>query len=104
MIVERGPVREVFNDPRNAYTLGLLQSIPDVVQGPKRRLRQIPGSPPNMLAPPKGDPFAPRNPFATPRCFEEVPPLRPVADGHPEHFVAAWYDLRQHRDAALEVQ
>ena len=37
--------------------------------------------------------FAPRNPFATERCFQETPPLVPVTGGHPDHLVAAWYDL-----------
>lgn len=98
-IVERGPVGEVFKDPRNAYTLGLLKSLrrPDMRRG--ARLEQILGSPPNMLDAPVGDSFAPRNPFATQRCWKERPPLRPVLDGHPEHYVAAWYDLREVRAA-----
>jgi oligopeptide/dipeptide ABC transporter ATP-binding protein len=91
-IMERGPVREVFASPHSAYTLGLLQSLPE--HGMKKgRLQQIPGQPPNLTRLPPGDPFAPRNRFATPRCFEEVPPLRPVSGGSPEHLVAAWYDL-----------
>ena len=101
-IVECGPARDVFKDSRNAYTLGLLQSIPDVAHGGTGRLRQIPGAPPNMLDPPPGDPFAPRNPYATERCFREMPPLRPVPGGHPEHLVAAWYDLREARRKDLE--
>ena len=92
-IAERGPVDEVFEDPRSAYTWGLLQSLPHCQQGEHARLFQIPGQPPDMLVPPKGDPFAPRNRFATPRCFEEVPSLRPIANGDPAHLVAAWYDL-----------
>ncbi|WP_435169346.1 ABC transporter ATP-binding protein [Falsirhodobacter sp. 1013] len=90
-IMERGPVGPVFRDPRSAYTWGLLRSLPDEGARAQRRLYQIPGSPPNMAAPPVGDPFAPRNPFATDRCHREVPPLRPV-DAH-GHMVAAWYDL-----------
>jgi len=96
-VIERGPVRAIFRDPRNAYTLGLLRCIPDV-SGPKRgRLAQIPGSPPDLHRLPKGDAFAVRNAYATKRCFEEVPPLAPVVDGHPDHLVAAWYDLRDTR-------
>ena len=95
-IMERGPVRAVFKDTRNAYTLGLLKSLPrlDIKKG-ATRLVQISGSPPDMHTDPVGDPFAPRNPYATPRCWEETPPLRPVEDGDPDHYVAAWYDLRQ---------
>jgi peptide/nickel transport system ATP-binding protein len=94
-IVERGPVDAVFSDPRNAYTLGLLRSLPDlsVPNGPRRRLVQIDGAPPDMRFPPKGDPFAPRNRYATPRCFDESPPLTQAAGAAPGHLVAAWYNL-----------
>jgi peptide/nickel transport system ATP-binding protein/oligopeptide transport system ATP-binding protein len=98
-VVERGPAKEVFGDPRNAYTLGLMRSLPKM-EGERERLTQIEGSPPDMRIPPKGDPFAPRNQYATERCFNEIPPLAPVRDGHPEHLVAAWYDLR----AILEAE
>jgi peptide/nickel transport system ATP-binding protein/oligopeptide transport system ATP-binding protein len=92
-IMERGPVDAVFASPRSAYTYGLLQSLPHGARPPGGRLMQIPGAPPDMFAPPPGDPFAPRNPFATPRCHVEAPPLRPVPDSAPGHMVAAWYDL-----------
>ena len=96
-IVERGPVRAVFKDTRSAYTLGLLESLPRVDRTDDGRLRQISGSPPDMHVEPSGDPFAPRNPYATPRCHDETPPLRPVEGGDPAHQVAAWYDLREVR-------
>jgi oligopeptide/dipeptide ABC transporter ATP-binding protein len=99
-IMERGPVRSIFHDPRSAYTWGLLKSLPGKIVSPTQRLYQIPGAPPDMIHPPKGDPFAPRNAFATPRCATEMPPLRQVEDGTPGHQVAAWYDLR----AAIAAQ
>lgn len=92
-IQERGPVRALFNSPRSAYTWGLLQSLPTPLRRHQGRLYQIPGCPPDPVSLPAGDPFAPRNPFATERCFTEVPPLRPVSDSVPGHQVAAWYDL-----------
>ncbi len=92
-IMERGPVDAVFASPRSAYTYGLLQSLPHGARPPGGRLMQIPGSPPDIFAPPPGDPFAPRNPFATPRCQVEAPPLRAVNGSAPGHMVAAWYDL-----------
>jgi oligopeptide/dipeptide ABC transporter ATP-binding protein len=96
-IVERGPVKEVFNDPRNAYTIGLMHSLPRMdARGGGGKLTQIEGSPPDMRIEPKGDSFAPRNPlYRTERCLVEVPPLLPVKEGHPEHLVAAWYDVRE---------
>jgi len=94
-IVERGPIDVVFKDPRHAYTLGLLNSIPRLDQRGGGRLEQIEGSPPDMRELPPGCPFAPRNPYATERCWKEKPPLRPAPESHPEHLVAAWYDLRE---------
>ncbi len=97
-IVERGPVDVVFKDPRHAYTLGLLNSLPRLdKQHGSKRLEPIPGSPPDMREFPDRDPFAPRNPYATERCWQERPALRPVEDSSPDHYVAAWYDLREVR-------
>jgi len=98
-IVERGPIRSVFQDPRNAYTLGLLNSLPRLDRsGQSQKLVQIEGVPPDMRIEPKGDPFAPRNPlYRTDRCWEESPPLEQVRDGVEGHMAAAWYDLRAAR-------
>jgi len=90
-VVERGPVDAVFHDPRHAYTLGLLRSIPSAGA---ERLLGIDGQPPDPVHLPVGDAFAPRNPYATSRCFLERPPLVPVDQGVPGHTAAAWYDLR----------
>ncbi|MBE9605834.1 ABC transporter ATP-binding protein [Acetobacteraceae bacterium H6797] len=106
-IMERGPTRAVFQDTRSAYTYGLLRSLPDHdqppvpdAQGRRPRLHQIPGSPPDLFRPPAGDPFAPRNPYATERCLTEAPPLAQAPGGVPGHLVAAWYDLRSVRENA----
>ena len=95
LIVERGPIKEVFSNPRNAYTLGLLHSLPRMdLKGGGGKLTQIEGQPPDMRILPKGDPFAPRNPeYRTERCWDERPPLRQVEGGVEGHLVAAWYDL-----------
>lgn len=92
-VMERGPVDALFDSPRSAYTWGLLQSLPGSLQPGDGRLYQIPGNPPDPIHLPKGDPFAPRNPFATVRCQQEVPPLRQVDNSVPGHLVAAWYNL-----------
>jgi oligopeptide/dipeptide ABC transporter ATP-binding protein len=92
-IMERGSADSIFEDPRSAYTWGLLQSLPTADRRREGRLHQILGSPPDLYQPAVGDPFAPRNAFATARCFAEMPPLRQVEAGVPGHLVAAWYDL-----------
>ena len=53
----------------------------------KDRLEAIPGTPPNMIYPPKGDAFAERNKYALAIDFERQPPMFPVSD---THFAATW--------------
>ncbi|GHC78903.1 ABC transporter ATP-binding protein [Limoniibacter endophyticus] len=71
-IVEAGEVREVIHAPRHPYTRGLIESLPG---GAKRgeRLRQISGTPPNMLFPPPGCAFSPRCPLRQGLCSEIAP-------------------------------
>ena len=74
-VVESGPVKELFKEPRHPYTEGLLKSIPGLVSG-SERLPHIPGQVPSLLHLPKGCSFADRCPYATARCREEQPPLK----------------------------
>lgn len=92
-IMERGPVDAVFEDPRSAYTWGLLKSLPHGGKRGETRLYQIPGNPPNLINEPVGDPFAPRNAFATERCLRETPTLKQMEGSVPGHKAAVWYDL-----------
>jgi len=78
--VEQGEVRDIFGDPQHPYTWGLLASLPRMNLG-ARRIRAIRGSPPSLLALPKGCPFHPRCPAAFDRCREERPAAEPVAAG-----------------------
>lgn len=80
LVMETAPVRELFAAPGHPYTAGLLGAVPDLRDDTHRRLTPIPGSPPNMLAPPPGCPFAPRCPHAMTRCLAELPPL--FGEGH----------------------
>ncbi|MEM6284818.1 MAG: ABC transporter ATP-binding protein, partial [Chloroflexota bacterium] len=103
MIMERGPIEKVFGNPANAYTLGLLNSLPRINQNrAEQRLVQIEGSPPDMRIEPVGDPFAPRNVYATERDFKEIPPLREVDNENPDHLTRAFYDLRELRAKEAE--
>jgi peptide/nickel transport system ATP-binding protein len=79
-IMESGPVREVFAFPFHPYTMGLCNAFP-TLEGAQRELISIPGTPPNLLAPPQGCRFAERCPFAEERCRVEEPPLYEVAGG-----------------------
>ena len=81
VIVEQGTVREIFYEPRHPYTWGLLRSIPQK-SGEKKKLVPIPGSPPDLIAPPKGCPFTARCPYAMNVCASAMPQLRPLSDTH----------------------
>ena len=84
-IVEYGTAEDVFYDPRHPYTWALLSSMPDLET--KEKLEAIPGTPPNMIYPPKGDAFAERNKYAMEIDFEEQPPLFEISD---THYAATW--------------
>ena len=79
-IVEYGTADDVFYDPRHPYTWALLSSMPDLET--KEKLEAIPGTPPNMILPPKGDAFAARNQYAMEIDFEEQPPMFRISDTH----------------------
>jgi peptide/nickel transport system ATP-binding protein len=80
-VMESGPVRQVFGSPFHPYTMGLRNAFP-TLEGAQRELISIPGSPPDLLDPPRGCRFAQRCPFATDRCREEEPAVVEVAPGH----------------------
>lgn len=84
-IVETGTVDEIFYEPAHPYTWALLSSIPDMYS--KERLLSIPGIPPNMINPPKGDAFASRNPIALEIDFNEEPPYFKLSD---THYASTW--------------
>ena len=84
-IVEYGTSEDLFYDPRHPYTWALLSSMPDL--DTKEKLEAIPGTPPNMIFPPKGDAFAARNKYAMKIDFEEQPPMFKISD---THYAATW--------------
>lgn len=84
-VVEYGTADDVFYDPRHPYTWALLASMPDLET--KEKLDAIPGTPPNMIIPPKGDAFAPRNHYAMQIDYDEQPPMFEVS---PTHSAATW--------------
>ena len=75
LVMETGPVRDLFATPRHPYTQGLLASVPDLRDDTHQRLTPIPGSPPDMAHPPTGCPFTPRCPHAMAQCQTALPPL-----------------------------
>ena len=84
-IVEHGTAEEIFYEPAHPYTWALLSSMPDLET--KEKLESIPGTPPNMIYPPKGDAFAARNKYALEIDFELQPPMFEIT---PTHSAATW--------------
>lgn len=84
-IVETGLVDEIFYNPQHPYTWGLLSSMPTLDS--EGELYTIPGTPPDLLNPPKGDAFALRSDYALAIDTIEEPPLFEVS---PTHFAATW--------------
>src|SRR5437879_12345357 len=58
-LFEYGNIREVFDRPGNPYTIGLMSAFPSI-KGDRKRLRALPGSPPDRANPPPGRRFHPR--------------------------------------------
>ena len=85
-IVEIGTVDEIFYNPKHPYTWGLISSMPSL-DSKDDELYAIPGTPPNLLHPPIGDAFAPRNQYAMQIDLEEQPPMFKVSD---THYAATW--------------
>ena len=85
-IVETGTVEDIFYDPRHPYTWGLLRSLPAWAEE-GQPLYTIPGTPPSLLHPPRGDAFACRNEYALAIDYQEAPPMFQVSD---THFAATW--------------
>ncbi|WP_018132028.1 ABC transporter ATP-binding protein [Effusibacillus pohliae] len=81
-VVEQGTVDEVFYDPKHPYTWGLLRSVPRLDDDQKEDLVPIPGTPPDLFAPPKGCAFAARCPYAMNICLEEDPEHTNISSTH----------------------
>jgi peptide/nickel transport system ATP-binding protein len=80
-IVEQAPARELFEHPAHPYTLGLMNSFPSIT-GARHKLTGIPGSPPDLVAPPSGCRFHPRCPRAMPHCSQIEPVTRAISPTH----------------------
>ena len=76
-IVEIGPVADVIHRPQHPYSVGLMGSIPSIVDE-RERLTQIDGAMPRLTAIPSGCAFHPRCPQVFDRCRRERPELMPA--------------------------
>lgn len=82
LIVEEGTDRDIFDNPKHPYTWGLLKAVPRIDEEERERLSTIKGIPPDLIAPPKGCPFAQRCEFAMRICFEKIPDYYEINGAH----------------------
>lgn len=85
--VERASIDDVFQHPSMPYTMGLLGAVPKPHIAASQRLVPIQGNPPSLVDIPKGCPFSPRCPLATPECSLSEPNLE-VVDANSGHLAS----------------
>ena len=85
--VERASIDDVFQHPSMPYTMGLLGAVPKPHIAASQRLVPIQGNPPSLVDIPKGWPFSPRCPLATPECSLSEPNLE-VVDANSGHLAS----------------
>lgn len=81
-VFESAPTGELFKNPANPYTKGLLKSVPDPAHEEGKALYQIPGLPPDVANLPPGCPFAERCERTQDICEREFPPFVQINENH----------------------
>jgi oligopeptide transport system ATP-binding protein len=81
-IVEQGNLDDIFYNPKHPYTWGLLRSVPRLDSDGEQELVPIPGTPPDLFAPPTGCAFAARCPYAMQICKEQDAEHIHISDSH----------------------
>ena len=102
LIMEQGYVEDIFYRPAHPYTIGLLKSVPSAGERTQEQLTPIPGTPPDLMNPPPGCPFAARCSVAMKICALAQPELHEVGDNHA---AACWlnHPKASHMKGRLEV-
>lgn len=96
-IVEKGSCEDIFYNPKHPYTLALLSAVLRLDLKNKQELASIEGTPPDLIAPPKGCPFSTRCKYCMEICCEKAPEYTEFGDGH---VAACWL---HHPYAAKEL-
>lgn len=81
-VVERGNAEDIFYNAKHPYTWALLRAVPRLDTENKQQLVSIQGTPPDLIAPPKGCPFASRCKYCMAICKRKVPEVITVSRGH----------------------
>ncbi len=100
--VEEADVRPIYANPKQPYTMGLLNSIPRVDKAAEHqeRLEAIPGNVPNPLYLPEGCAFHPRCRFVRDDCKTSIPPLVDTGGGHMVRCIR-WQEVQAEQQKAV---
>lgn len=79
-IVEKGTADEIFYNPKHPYTFALLKSVPKLTTTNKETLYSLKGTPPDLMNPPIGCPFAARCEFGMTICRVKYPETTSFSD------------------------
>lgn len=90
-VIEETDVKSLFSRPLHPYTVGLINSVPQLDGDRTKELVTINGVVPPLTQIPTGCRFAPRCPLATEKCQEQMPNLENVKDNHQ---VRCWHYLK----------
>lgn len=82
VIVEAGTAEDIFYRREHPYTQGLLDSVPNAKQRKDKKLESIEGTPPDLVNPPVGCPFADRCKYAMKICHQQMPEETKLSDTH----------------------
>ena len=93
-IMELASAAEIFAHPLHPYTQGLIKSVPNILLEQKE-LETMPGSPPDLVAPPPGCPFAPRCPHVMDICRARMPRLSQYGREGDSHTAACWLHQKE---------
>lgn len=80
LIIEVGTANQIYHNPLHPYTYGLINCVPNINLDQKE-LITMPGSPPDLVTPPAGCPFADRCPYVMDKC-REMPALEAIEEKH----------------------
>lgn len=81
-VIEQGTTREIFYEGEHPYTWALLSSVPRLHIESKKELYSLRGTPPDLLLPLNGCPFASRCKYCMQICKEEMPPKTVISETH----------------------
>jgi len=84
-LVEMADANKILEDPLHPYTSALLRAVP-LIESKSEKLYYIPGSPPDLVKPPRGCRFHPRCPYAKDICRTREPRTVNIKD----HIVKCW--------------